>query len=253
MTNEKVLNKVKKLMALSESPVEAEAKLALMKAQMMLKEHNLSIKDIHKEKIQKKDYQFNRKSPQQWQTKLILGTMRGFNCEVIQSKVWDDKFGGTKIKYIFIGAEVDLEVGEYVLDYLFTTVDSLCKKYTKTINKEDAYKYGMSEWSYMETRRTSYKIGLASSFVEKVREFNTKQEEDTVIKYSGGLTGTEMVRIKKNAVEKFIDDTYKNLKNARACHGSQTFGDSINQGKADGKSVSIHKGVNGNKQQNLLT
>ena len=43
----KILDKVQKLLKLSESPNIEESKLAMEKAHQLLKEHNLSISDIH--------------------------------------------------------------------------------------------------------------------------------------------------------------------------------------------------------------
>ncbi len=254
MTNEKIIDKVKKLLALSESPNEHEAKLALQRAQELLQKHNLTTKDIHKEKVIQRTFSLKRQNPVPFQNDLIVGTMRGFNCEVLYSREVNLKYKNLiKNTFTFIGAPTDLEIGEYVLDYLLITLKRLTKEYSKTLNKEDAASYGMSEWSYIDTARISYRTGLVESFLEKIQEFNRKQE-DSSIKYSGGLTGRELIHIKQNAVSQYIKDRWDDITTSNKRTGGKLFEGEYNKGVKDGEKISIHRGINGgDNTTNLLT
>ena len=103
-------DKIRKLLALAESPVEAEAKAALLKARKLMAEHKLSEAELEEGNAQcVKDVQTGitaskRRDP--WMIDLSAVIGENYCC-----KAYRGKLHGRQIQHIgFIGLEDDVEV-----------------------------------------------------------------------------------------------------------------------------------------------
>lgn len=116
MPNEKVLDKVRKLLALSTSPNEAEAASAYEKAHAMLKAYNLSVADItEKPDVIDKIVLENNKE-EHWKRMLLNAIAKANYCALIILK------DGAKFRYKVFGREANIATTMTMFDYLQRTV-----------------------------------------------------------------------------------------------------------------------------------
>lgn len=159
-------DKIRKLLALAESPEEAEAKAALLKARELMAEHKLCEADLEEPKNQRvKKVQTSyscSKRREPWLVGLSAVIGANYCCQAFRRR-----FDGQQTQYIgFVGLENDVEVCveifKYAADYIRTTI--------KRIKKENR---GMSS-VYITKLCNSYGYGFAKG----VRSaFEAQQEE----------------------------------------------------------------------------
>ena len=136
MTNADVHEKVRKLLALSESPNEAEAASALEKASMLLIKHNLSMGDVIYKEVPEKPQPFlvSDTSLSPW-AELLINNVTELNfCTTIQVNHTD------KTIYTIIGRPINVTVSLQLIDYLVETIKRV------SINRNEpteAFKFGM--------------------------------------------------------------------------------------------------------------
>lgn len=240
MDENKMIDKIKKLLAKSDSAKElgntAEAETYAMKVQELLIQHNLEMADLKEEEkseiimevMDLKDIFNIGKSEGPWITQLI-GTLAMYNlCRIIII----GRMSGNKI-YIF-GEEHNIEVVKYMHDQIVTKVKKLSLK-------------AWSEYRGMEKRNTflrGYKSGVVIGITSKLRE----QQANQMNQYEG-MTG--LVKVNDHKLNDRINmefggglGTAKN----RRLSGQ----DGSNRGFQDGKNMNLSKGIgrsSGNSQK----
>jgi len=136
MTNAEIVEKVKKLLALSESPNESEAATALAKAHALLESHNLSIGDVVYKNVNESTQPFmvaNEALPS-W-IEILTNNIAEFNyCTFL--KLNTEKAPS----YILVGKPINVTVASQLIDYLIKTVNRIA---TNRNESSDAFKFGM--------------------------------------------------------------------------------------------------------------
>ena len=117
MEKEKVLDKVQKLLALSNSSNDHEALLALMKAQELLAKHNLSMADVPSELKEERvveEWVMDVSAYNYWVRKLAKIVAQNFRCEdLIYRKPHNKSF----LREGFVGLETDAKVAAQIFRY----------------------------------------------------------------------------------------------------------------------------------------
>ena len=141
--------KIKKLLALSESPNEFEAKAALLKARELMAQYKIGkidLIDVSERKVITLDsgYTYTKRGDF-WMGSLASVIARNYCCKPIQYK----DYGGQKLNIRFIGFEDDANMCNSVFDYAVKSAKELGKIYAKEncngLNKTKAirsYAYG---------------------------------------------------------------------------------------------------------------
>ena len=141
---ESVKRRVKKLLALSKSPNENEAAVALKKANELMADYKLS-------SVQFSEYTETR----------VKGTKRFIRWRVVLANAvenlyatyhYSDRAGNI----VFIGEELDVFMSAEMYKYLVKTIDRMAKQ---NIRKNAKYKY-----------RQSYRAGIASRLYDRIYE-----------------------------------------------------------------------------------
>lgn len=122
MDNTTVLNKVNKLLALSESSNEFEASSALLKAQELLAKHNMTLADMEFENAGKDILMYGSVSTdytsEPWRLKLASVIANHFKCYAI---------GRRKLNAIlFIGLETDVSICQSIYAYAVKFIEDYC-------------------------------------------------------------------------------------------------------------------------------
>jgi hypothetical protein len=199
MAKEKIVEKVKKLLALSESSNKHEAELAAQKAKQLLMQHGMSMSDIEikSEKIIEDVFTINyadkafsnqtRKRFPIWILELMGMIKLYFFVEVVIHN---------KYMIIFIGAEKDLEIAKHVFFFLLQKIELSATEYIKKEEKNKSV-------SQKRIIRNSYCRGFVHGVVEKLEEENLKKYKTK--------TGTDLVVVKNQHVKEYLNKKYPNL------------------------------------------
>lgn len=125
--NGKIIDKVKKLLALTGSPYADEAEAAMLKAQELLLKHGLSISDVEigetKEVVDEKVFTSEGKTLKWWEKTLsgIIGD--NFRCAAYYRR--------NNPSVYFIGLKGDVEVAKEVFSYAVIVIRHLSSQYVK--------------------------------------------------------------------------------------------------------------------------
>lgn len=167
--------KIKKLLALSESPNENEARAALLKARQLMAEHKIleyELNDVGKQEVREiiTDITFTtRKNP--WVLKLSAIIGESYCCK----NYIDKKYHGKTMRIGFVGFEEDLEiciaVFRYAVDCILSQIQILQKK-----NKD---------FSNFHVKNICDNYG--HGFAYGIKDAFEKQQEENGMEWNGDL------------------------------------------------------------------
>lgn len=219
-----IIEKIKKLLALSKSNNEHEAALAAAHAQRLLSEHNLGMTDVEAKKevdsAAEKVETDSAKTLPKWVWRLLGSIQQSFDCQVVHRGIG---------KVVFIGVGADAQVASYTFAYLDKTIRRLAREYMKSLGERRELMCA----SDITLSRNSYYLGV----VNTVRKTLLEQKEKTPV------TPGALVPIKKALIEKAMGEMGE-IKERRA-RKSFIDPDAYRQGQHDGQAITIHRGIGG--------
>lgn len=224
-----ILEKIRKLLALSESPNEHEAALAAARARALLDKYDLSMDevDIKAEEVLLHTVSTGTRKPYPWMGHLAADVGYAFNCRVFRAMG----------SMIFCGIVSDTKVAEYVYVYLLRTVRRLHKEHKATLEKSGEWesKKGVGARVYMQ----SYDAGLVRAVSVKLNEFVSSKDRQESL----GSIGKELMVVKFAKVDDFVKRT---MGKARPGRQSQARLNTVafGRGWADGsEKIQINRGI----------
>lgn len=148
---EKIVEKIKKLLALSKSPNENEAMAAALKAQALMAKYEIDLSQIETNedrKIVERIYCDNGKHEmKKWKYGLATIVANNFMCKMF--------LYGTSV--VFYGYEEDAEIALNTFRYLYEAGNRLALKYYNNYRKN-----GMPTKGVMNTYLSGFKAGIKS-------------------------------------------------------------------------------------------
>jgi hypothetical protein len=245
--------KIKKLLALSESSNENEALLAAAKAKEMLERYNLSLADIETCEIVEKNYDTGKSRMPGWLLQLGASVARGFNCDIYyRRKEGNGLHGTSKIttNICFVGTDLDTEIAEYVFEYLRKTVESVTAKKMKELKMPKfAQVLRINRTSYLRKMRNSYRIGLVAALDEKIKCFAESGKGQDSAGAADAGNGNAMTVSRGGALQRYMNS----LELRRGRRGqTSVLPDGYHDGLKDGKDISINRGLRSKKQPRLF-
>ncbi len=215
---ERVLDRVAKLLALAESPNENEAQSAMAAAQRLLLKHNLE----HRGRVHARGYAFRHlgaPSQRRGEHEKILGTILGrhFFVEAIWIPIYVPAEARRATVLEVIGSPANLEIASYVYDYLLHTAERLWVEHRRT-NAIDGNR----------DRRT-FLAGVMSGFMAKLAREEKKQREE-------GL-----VWVKDGDLEDYFGKRHPRVRTFR--YGGGPRREAFVHGRAAGEKIVLHRGV----------
>lgn len=209
--NGKIVDKIRKLLALGASSNPHEAALAVNHAQRLLAAHNLEMADIQ-DKPDRADVAKLEtvKVRPKWQRIISGCTASAFGCVSINST------GAVS----FIGVGADPEIASYTYSYLVGEVKRLSKAFVKGINQD------------RETHKRSYCMGAADSIAEALQQM----AKDTPV------TPGALVPVRDALIEATTKEIFPDLR-TQLPKTSIVFSRAYTQGLKDGANIQIRKGV----------
>ncbi|MBF0565960.1 MAG: DUF2786 domain-containing protein [Nitrospirae bacterium] len=222
-----VIEKVRKLLALSESSNEHEAALAAEKARELLESYDLSLSDVESvpDAVMDKFYDLSRRSVPRWLYVLIDAVSEHFNCKAIYYRM---DYENPTVRVRFIGTETDIEITEYVFTYLRRTVDDMTARQSTP------------EGHQGRRFKNSFRYGVAEGITLKLEQMRAAHERHMPenLKARAG----ELVVVKTAAVDDFIKNNLPPLRTTKSSFSISST--AYNLGVEKGRQVSINPAVN---------
>lgn len=215
--HDKVVDKVKKLLALGSSDNPHEAELATLKANKILMKYNLSTTGSTENIYHKKLFKVGQKNAK---NRTIMSILRTFGVFPVYSQC------GSRSYIIEVsGSKANVEIADYVADFLNEEMERLYKK----ARKEGGFS-GLAA-------KNAFFNGIASGYRSK----HQKQEKE-MEKEEGD---NKLTVYKEEVAEKAEKLVYEKLKWSSSVRERGHSG-ANSSGYNAGKSLSIHKGVRNN-------
>lgn len=240
---EKVLDKIQKLLALSENnPSPEEAAAAAARAEELMVKYNVTRYMVesssgveHKEPIidgWKVGHVFESGSKVIWKQMLAVGVAEVNSCRIYY-KVEPGK-GGRRINHMCpIGTESDIVITKYLYLYLRDEIDRLCKR---------------DNGGYGKTWANNFKMGATDVIIARLKEEHKKSIERVKGELSeiANQQGVPLVHVtnalaklenKKSDIRKFMDGM--NLTKSKTTHRTLKDLDGYAAGRAAGREISL--------------
>ena len=183
----RIVDKIRKLLALSESSNEHESKLAMLKAQELLAKHKMTLKDVENaDKVEvKKHYTDVTFTKAKWKGRLASIIADNFGCYVFYST-------RNTHRIVFLGKEEDVLVCEIVLSYAIDCINSSVARLRREYYREQLSAKGLESDYAM-----GFLDGLESSF-DKQKSDNQEWglvlvKDEVVVKSYEDMTFTRTV------------------------------------------------------------
>lgn len=161
-----IKDKIEKLLRLSESPNENEAKAALLKARKLMMEHKLSEADFKvlekQEPVKIETGIYFTKKTNYWITQLLTVIAPNYACNNYMNK----KYRKKSHQAIIYGFKEDAELCERVFKYAVDCVMSWIKELKKSMRGQTAYIIN----SYADSYAQGFIDGLKESYDEQTEE-----------------------------------------------------------------------------------
>jgi hypothetical protein len=216
-SEERVIERIAKLLALAESPNQHEAEAAMAAAQRLMLKHNLEARSLAR------DYGFahlGEPTGRVTESERILAMILGkhFFVEVIWVPVYRplDAKRGSVLE--ICGTRANLAIAEYVHAFLTETAERLWRD----------HKVAEGIWSNKDRR--TFLAGVMAGFHEKLAR-------ETAANKAAGL-----VWIRDGDLSDFLRKRHPYIRHVR--HAGQRKNEAYAHGKAAGRTIVIHRGVN---------
>lgn len=235
--DQKVMDKLHKLLALATSDNEHEAALAMSKAQEIMREHGLNTIDVAVDGtgayVSQQEVEGFTKISQTWEANLGARIANIFDGRAIRSRGC-----GSGWKLTFVAGRTDLEI---IMDLY---------KRTRRIIRDMSAQYvdlHKHDWNAAspKTMHNSYRHGMVNTVTARLLAMRDASRPDENAKNVVGVTGRELMVVKSKAVENRVSKLFPRLRSRASSSRVNVDGAAYWQGQADGNNVSLHRSVRG--------
>lgn len=164
---EKIIEKIKKVLELSKNnPSQEEAKAAALKAQKLMAEYHISMKEIETDKPEEMmENTVEVGNGNKWKYSLANIVSNNFRCKHFL-------YGNSKI--VFYGFQTDVEIASMTFQCLFETGNNAANNYYQKMRNDHIKKYG---WFDGKGIKNCFLIG----FVEGIKSVLEKQSTELMV------------------------------------------------------------------------
>lgn len=230
--DDRIIEKLQKLLALAGSDNEHEAALAMARAEALMREHNLSLADVDPDGTGATiaDVQIEPTGSLTtyplWESDLACAVAWAFHGQVVN---WINGYGRCKKLHIVAG-QTDMAIILDLFERLRQTVRRKAAAYVKA--EGGGYRAGQS-----------YRVGMVHTVARRLEALrrNTEPGDES---NAHGVSGKDLMVIKDKAINQYFTELFgQPKKDTRKLQ----FGDEAAylQGQADGRDVSLHRSMPG--------
>ena len=224
-----IVEKIRKLLALSKSDNEHEAALAMVNVRKLLDEHSLTITEIDMEdefEPSLSHYKFRTTFPG-WTVRLL---------NVVSQNTLTKAVNNSGV-IIFVGTGPDSEVANYLMQFLYKTIFGMATKHLKT-----DFCLGMSRRAKVECRK-QYSLGVINTIEQKLHMFKRNRDESLPVDVKEKLKDKD--DLKKAIVQEIMDKRIPMLRKRSIKVSERESHPSFKRGAKDGHDVAINIAVQG--------
>lgn len=207
--------KIKKLLALAESPNEHEAKAALLKAKELMAEHKIAEIDLEEVKAKSVKRLYTNvkytKRGEWWIPSLASTIAQNYCCRYASSR----GYGAQRMEIMFVGLEDDVEICAKVFEYAVDSARSCGKDYFSE-------NYGRMSVAEKNRVLNSYAYGFAGGVRRAFDEQNAQKQSDEA--------GWGLVMV----VPQEVNDACKNFTTDRYQSSHRIYNDAKRAGREEG-------------------
>ncbi|MCX6117574.1 MAG: DUF2786 domain-containing protein [Proteobacteria bacterium] len=227
--DERLLNKVEKLLALAQSSNEHEALLAMQKVREMYARHNIQRLQASREGALDSLIISRRKKKLEAHESMIFTVLNEhFFVKVVHTSLYDQKRFEKYKAVELLGSRENLLMAEYVFYFLLKQCDSLWMNHKR------------STGCVSQVKR-SYLLGVLQGFSDKLKYDNPRDK----VASEAGLSKTEskaLLKIEQDELDTYIEKRFPRIR-SKSRSSTRVIGGVFEQGKADGRKIVIHKGL----------
>ena len=262
MENEKVLLKIKKLLALSNSSFEAEAASAAAKASELMLAYGLQADQLiceagDEEKIER-DMFVSEKQDVFW-TGIIAGALADSNmCDHwFQTSHRGSKTSRMKRNIVFVGKPSRTVVCKEILQYLIGAVERILEEKIKEAKKDGVIIDGDEVYLVEDFERkdwlpfrNAFKKGAAETIADRIREETARRKAEGIKSEDlqvNALVVQDAYKVASKELEVYRSDIKFGSHRGSSAGGSMGRG----LGKSAGDSISLNKQVSGGSQKSI--
>jgi hypothetical protein len=236
-----LIEKIRKLLALSASANEHEALAALQMAARMMKKHKLDRGDIDEDDNQAiyRILPLAKKRVPTYQRMIVSLLSRYFRVTVIHSQLYDAASDQVYKTFEIFGRQDNVEIAEYCYHFLEYRLAALWRTYRKAVN------------TAVKRSKNSYYLGILHGFSEKIQK---EQDDEDKLSSTGDIdAGTERAYhpaiYRDQRIEECIKRRYPRLK--RVKKGASRVSLSVFQhGVAAGRELTLSEALQDKNETN---
>lgn len=211
MVDSKMVERIRKLLALGTSPNQHEAEAALAKANQLMQEHQLSMSEVDVKAegaVGKAAIDMGRiRSRTKWVHGIAHACAKLYDCTTIRTtnpyrKTWS---------LVFIGRASDIELAQITFDHLYKSWES--------ISKHDLKLHGAMLGSKLFYN--SHGLGFSNAINRRV-DLLVEERQEALRKTA--TTGTALILVKGQEVQDYMRDNFNNLKADRGTRSIDPYG-----------------------------
>ncbi len=232
---QKILDKLQKLLALSASDNEHEAALALEKARYLMNEYNLTTRDVADDgsgaDVNNQDLWGLTKSRQKWESLLGSAVAKTFDGHAVITKATEGWY------FTFVATKTDMEIIVDLYTRLRQTIRRMSDAYVLHQRKNQP-------WLSPKTLHNSYRRGMVLTIHGRLQQLRENTRPDAKQQNRFGLTGKDLVMVKNAAVDQHMTELFGKVHTVRS--GRVTVNAAAyNQGRQDGDHINLHRSLDG--------
>lgn len=229
--DERLLQKVEKLLALAGSANEHESLLAMQKVRELYTKHNFDRLRAHRAGDMDSLIICRQRKKMEPHESMIYSILNeSFFVKVVHTSLYDAK-ACVKYKAVeLLGTRENLLMAEYVFYFLLQQCDSLWKDHKKKSQCDGRL-------------RRSYQLGILHGFSEKLSSQATQHKVAQDLGLSHGET-TALVKQDRKELNDFVAIKYPRL-SSKSRGQARVDGGMFAAGKSAGKSINLHRAVTG--------
>ena len=228
-TQERILDKVKKLLALASSKNEFEAALAMKKVQELYAQYNLDRAETS-DRMQYVHHVIanGKKRQTAWEQRIISILLEYFFVEIIIIQQFDSKTGEKNQAFEMIGTRENVLMAEYVYYFLTNQVEYLLEQSSSNTRSEKA----------------SFRLGLLEGFAEKLSTKSSATNPTVITK--------ALQKFKSDPnLKNYLKEIYPRLRLRK--HSSRIIDpNAFQSGKHEGQKLVLNKPIENSKKSGLF-
>lgn len=231
-----VLDKVRKLLALSKSPSEAEAAAALAKASVLLAKYGLSMAEVQQEEDVQEAVLLEKKRLRVWESFLVSVVCKATFTEALHYRT--QAVG----RILLIGREVNIVTARELFTYLHRVILILGRAHSPEIAHVDSFRQGLVQ-RIGERLTEQYRQGQDAE--PRTGKDHQKDRKDTEADSGESLTALVLRADAAAHIEnhEFIKEKYGKTTTRKT--GRRVEADSYHRGRAVGDTVNLDRQIEG--------